>query len=196
MVLLFSFFARSQNEYKSKFMRFYVPDCMGSPFPVPADTYIAISENGQMFLKIHVNFTHNAEEFSYFQKYAIPKGNNFYLKLDNGDIITLICSLDKTVEDDYVIVRDDIYQNYAEYSYFPIDADMVDKLKNYNIVKVRGQFKFEVMDGSMQFTPDSGMPKTKDAFIQAEQDVLGKYNAAKSESEAQDILKKDPLYNF
>ena len=35
-------------------------------------------------------------------------------------------------------------------------------LKNSDIIKVRGQFKFEIIDGSMQFTPDSEINKTKD----------------------------------
>lgn len=188
--------ATAQNEYESQFMRFYVPDCTGAPFPVSVDTYIVVLENGQMCIKTHANFSYNAAEYSYFQKYAIPKGNKIYFKLDSGEIVTLTCSNDKSVPDGFITTENGTLQNYAEYSYFPIDTATVDSLKKYNIVKVRGCFKYEILDGSMQFTIGSDIPETKDSFKQAETNVRKQYIEAKSEADRQKILKENPLLDF
>lgn len=188
--------AAAQSGHESQFMRFYVPDCMGSPFPNPVDTYFTISENGQAMLKIRAGFGYNAKEFTYFQKYSIPEGNNLYFKLDNGDIIALTCSSHKCVKDGFVTSNNGVYQNYADYSYFPVSAGVIDSLKSYNVIKVRGQFKFEIMDGSMQFTPESTMPETKSKFVQAEDSVRKKYEAAILEKSQQEALKEDPLLGF
>ena len=176
---LFAVAAYCQNEYETRFMRFYVPDCLGSPFSVSVDTYILITEKDSMFIKTHANFNYNASEFSYFQKYAIPKGNSLYLELDNGDTIKLTCSLDKDEPDGFVTTKNGVYQNYAGYSYFPVNADIIDRLKNHNIIKVRGQFKFEEIDGSMQFTSNSDMPNTKTDFLRSVQSVLERHKSAK-----------------
>lgn len=188
--------AAAQNTPESRFMRFYVPDCTGSPFPVPIDAYFTISESGQTQIKTHANFAYNAAEFSYFQKYSIPAGNNIYFKLDSGDIITLTCSSDEKVADGFVTSKNGAYQNYADYSYFPIDTTAINSLKKYDIIKVRGQFKFEILDGSMQFTPGSDMPKTKDSFKQAETLVRKQYNSATLENNRQETLKQNPLSGF
>lgn len=188
--------AAAKNEYESLFMRFYVPDCMGTPFPIPVDTYIGILENGQMYIKTHANFSYNAAEYSYFQKYAIPKGNKIYFKLSSGEIVTLTCSNDKSVPDGFITTENGVFQNYAEYSYFPIDTATLDNLKKYDIVKVRGHFKYEILDGSMQFTTDSDIPETKDSFKQAEMNVRKQYTEAKSEADRQKALKENPLLGF
>lgn len=188
--------AAAQNKYESQFMRFYVPDCMGTPFPVSVDTYIAILENGQICIKTHANFSYNAVEYSYFQKYAIPKGNKIYFKLDSGEIITLTCLNNKSIPDGFITTENGPLQNYAEYSYFPIDTATVDSLKKYNIVKVRGQFKYEIMDGSMQFTPNSDMPETKDSFEKAEKKIRKQLIEVKSEANRQKALKDNPLLDF
>lgn len=43
--------AAAQKEYSAEFMRFYVPNSDGSPFPMPIDAYITISENGKTYIK-------------------------------------------------------------------------------------------------------------------------------------------------
>lgn len=48
----------------------------------------------------------------------------------------------------------------------------------------------------MQFTPDTKVNKTKDAFIEAMQAIQSKYKAAKSNSQTQEILKENPLHGF
>lgn len=186
----------AQTEYSSKFMRFYVPNSDGSPFPMSADGFVTVLDNGETYIKIHVNNSHNAAEFSDYQKYAIIKGSNVYLKLDNGEIITLTCSLNTTIKDGFVTTLNSVYQNYADYAYFPIDTLIIEKLKNHEIVKFRGHFKFEIMDGSMQFTPESEINKTKDAFIEAVQVTREKYNTAQSNNQTQKILKENPLHGF
>lgn len=188
--------AYSQNEYSSKFARFYVPDSSGSPFPMPVDAYITILDNGDTYIKIHANNSYNAVEFSDYQKYAILKGNNLYLKLDNEDILTLTCTRHKVLKDGYVTTENGIFQNYADYSYFPVGVEIIEKLRNSDIIKVRGQFKFELIDGTMQFTPESKINKTKDTFIEAVQTVQGKYRTAKNNSQTQEILKENPLHGF
>lgn len=188
--------AVAQNEYSRDFMRFYVPNSDGSPFPTSVVGAITILENGKTYIKIHANNPYNAAEFSNFQKYAILKDSNIYLKLDNGEIITLVCSLDKTVKDGFVTTQNGVYQNYVDYSYFLIDTTVIDKFKSHDIIKIRGQFKYEIMDGSMQFTPESAINKTKDAFIEAEQETKEKYNASISNNKKQEILKDNPLYGF
>lgn len=189
--------AVAQNEYDSSFMRFYVPNSDGSPIPtIPMDGSVTILEDGKTYIKMHANNPYNAVEISNFQKYAILKGSKVYLKLDNGEIISLTCSLSKTVEDGFVTTRNGVYQNYADYSYFPIDSIVIEKLKTHDIVKIRGQFKSEIMDGSMQFTPESEIRKTKAAFIEAVQTTLEKYNASQSNNQAQKTLKENPLYGF
>ena len=188
--------AVAQNRHESRFMRFYVPDCTGSPFPVSIDTYFIISESGQTQIKMRANFAYNAAEFSYFQKYSIPAGNNVYFKLDSGDIITLTCSSDEKVADGFVTSENGTYQNYADFSYFPINAAVIDSLKKHDIIKIRGQFKFEILDGSMQFTSSSDMPKTKDSFKQAETLVRKQYQSAIIESNRQETLKQNPLSGF
>lgn len=188
--------AVAQNRHESRFMRFYVPDCTGSPFPVSIDTYFIISESGQTQIKMRANFAYNAAEFSYFQKYSIPAGNNVYFKLDSGDIITLTCSSDEKVADGFVTSKNCTYQKYADYSYFPINDAIIDSLKKHDIIKVRGQFKFEILDGSMQFTPNSDMPKTKDSFKQAETLVRKQYKSTIMENDRQETLKQNPLSEF
>lgn len=188
--------AVAQNRHESRFMRFYVPDCTGSPFPVSIDTYFIISESGQTQIKMRANFAYNAAEFSYFQKYSIPAGNNVYFKLDSGDIITLTCSSDEKVADGFVTSKNGTYQKYADYSYFPINDAIINSLKKHDIIKVRGQFKFEILDGSMQFTPNSDMPKTKDSFKQAETLVRKQYKSTIMENDRQEILKQNPLSGF
>ena len=196
MALCVWFSAAAHAELEKQFMRFYVPDCTGSPFPVAVDTYIVILEDGQMYLKTRANFPYNAAEYSYYQKYAIPKGNELYFKLDNEKIITLVCSADNSVVDGYITTENGVYQKYADYSYFPIDAAVIDYLETYNIVKVRGRFKFEIMDGSMQFTPKSDVPETKNSFKQAEASVRKQYSETKSEADKQKALKENPLIGF
>ena len=196
LALCFSVGVVAQNEYESQFMRFYLPDCTGSPFPTSVDTYIVVSEHGQMYVKIHANFAYNAAELSYFQKYAIPKGSNIFFKLDNGEVMTFTCSIDKNVKDGLVTTNNGVYQNYSGYSYFPIDEAAIDKLREHNIIKIRGQFTSEIMDGSLQFTPESNMPETKVKFSEAEQIIMQKYNTAKNRSDEQKVLEQNPLYNF
>lgn len=188
--------AYSQNEYSSKFARFYVPNSTGSPFPMPVDAYVTILDSGDIYIKIHANNPYNAAEFSDYQKYAILKGSNLYLKLVDEDILTLTCTQHKVVKDGYVTTKNGVYQKYADYSYFPIDTEIIEKLKNNDIIKVRGQFKFEIIDGSMQFTPDSEINTTKDTFIEAIQTIQTKYKTAKSNSQTQEILKENPLHGF
>ena len=189
-------YTSAQNEYDSSFVRFYVPNSDGSLFPVPIDTSITIVEDGKTYIKIHANNPYNAQEFSDYQKYAILKGDNIYLKLDNEEIITLTCAFNIVQKDGYVTTRNGVYQNYADYSYFLIDTEVIEKLKKYDIIKVRGQFKFELMDGSMQFSPESKIHKTKESFTKAEQMVQEKYKKAKSNDQMQKTLKENPLYNF
>ena len=186
----------AQNEYSDSFMRFYIPNSDGTPFPMPVDAYVTISEKGETYIKIHANNPNNAAEFSDYQKYAILKGRNMYLKLDNEEIITLSCSLNKIFKDGFVTTKSSVYQNYADYSYFPIDTAVIEKLKSHDVVKVRGQFKFEIMDGSMQFTTESEIHKTKDNFIKAEQAARRKYNDAKDRNKVQKTLKENPLHGF
>lgn len=186
----------SQKEYDYKFARFYVPHSDNSPFPMPIDAYATILENGKTYIKLHANNPYNAAEFSDYQKYAILKGANLYLKLDNEETITLVCSLNKVVKDGYATTRNGVYQNYADYSYFPIDTEIIERLKNHDITKVRGQFKYEIMDGSLQFTPNSEIHKTKAAFIEAILKAQSKYNAATSNHHTQEILKENPLHGF
>lgn len=188
--------AQNQNEFSRQFARFYVHNSDGSQFPMPVDAYFVILENGETYLKISANNPYNAMEFSNYQKYTVLVGSNLYLKLESDEIITLICTKNHAVKDGFVTTNDVVYQNYSDYSYFPIDAVVVEKLMQYEIIKVRGQFKFEVMDGSMQFTPESPLNKTKDAFIEAERSVKNKYKAAQGKKQDQEILKGDPLYGF
>lgn len=168
----------AQNEYSHDFMRFYVPNSDGSPFPISVVGAVTILEDGKTYLKTHANDPYNAAELSNFQKYAILKGCNIHLKLDNDEIITLTCSLDKTDKDGFVTTQNGVYQNYTDYSYFLLDTVVIDKLKNHNIIKIRGQFKHEIMDGSMQFTPTSAVNKTKDAFMEAERKTKEKYDTS------------------
>lgn len=188
--------AYSQNEYSSIFMRFYVSNSDDTSFPLSIDAYAVILENGETYIKIHANNPYNAAEFSDYQKYAILKGGNLYLKLDNGDILTLTCTWNKVVKDGFVTTKNGVYQNYADYSYFSIDTEILGKLKNFDIIKIRGEFKFEILDGSMQFSPDAEIHKTKDAFIEAMQTIQSKYIAAKCNSQTQETLKENPLYGF
>lgn len=185
-----------QTVDEMRFMRFYLPDCLGSPFPVSVDAYFVMVENGKNLIKTHANFSCNAVEFKHYQKYAVPKGNSIYLKLDNGDIITLTCDLDEIKADGFVTAQNNVYQNYAGYSYFPVDTVIIEKLKTNNVVKVRGQFTREVLDGSMQFTPESTMPETKEDFIQAVQYVEKRYKDVIEEKNKQDKLKDNPLHDF
>lgn len=188
--------AAAQKEYSAEFMRFYVPNSDGSPFPMPIDAYITISENGKTYIKTHANNPYNAAEFSEHQKYAILKDSNLYLKLDNEDIITLTCAFNTVVKDGFVTTKNNVYQNYADYSYFPIDMMIIEKLRNHEIIKIRGQFKFEIMDGSLQFMPNSKIPKTKDSFRKTEIDVRKRYIEAKSKADNQKALKENPLLGF
>lgn len=196
MVMCMHLCVNAQFEYSSNFMRFYVPNSDGSPFPMSVDAYVTVSENGETYIKIHANNAYNAAELSNYQKYAILKGSNMYLKLDSEEIITLSCSLNKIVKDGFVTTKNGVYQNYADYSYFPIDTTIIEKLKNHDIVKIRGQFKFEIMNGSMQFTPESEIHKTKNAFIEAERTTREEYNTAKNKNKAQKNLEENPLYGF
>lgn len=188
--------ATAQNEYESQFMRFYVPNSNGSPFPTSVDAYATILEDGKPYIKIHANNPYNAAEFSDYQKYAVLKDSSMYMKLDNNEIIILTCSLNKSVKDGFVTTKNNVYQNYADYSYFPIDTMVIEKLKNNNIVKIRCTFKFEILDGSMQFTTGSDMSETKDSFKQAETNVRKQYIEAKSEADRQKVLKENPLLGF
>ena len=116
--------------------------------------------------------------------------------MDSGDIITLTCSSDEKVADGFVTSKNGTYQKYADYSYFPINDAIIDSLKKHDIIKVRGQFKFEILDGSMQFTPNSDMPKTKDSFKQAETLVRKQYKSTIMENDRQETLKQNPLSGF
>ena len=194
--LCMCFCVNAQNEFSTQFMRFYVPNSDGSPFPTPVDGYVTILENGEMYIKTHANNSYNAVEFSDYQKYAILKGSNMYLKLDTEEIVTLTCAFNTIAKDGFVTTKNSVYQNYADYAYFPINTQTIEKLKNHDIIKVRAHFKFEMLDGSMQFTPKSEINKTKDAFIEAEQTTREKYNNAQSNNRAQKTLKEDPLHGF
>lgn len=186
----------AQNEYESRFMRFYVPDCTGSPFPIAINTYIGISENGKMYIKTYANFSFNASKYSYFQKYVIAKGNKIYFKLDSGEIITLTCSKEKSIPNGFITTENGTLQNYADYSYFPIEDDAVNNLKKNNILKVRGQFKYEVMEGSLRFTPQSKIPETRNSFMQAEAKARKLRTEAESEVNRQKKLKENPLLDL
>lgn len=188
--------AAAQSECAIKFMRFYVPNSNGSPFPTSVDAYATILEDGKPYIKIHANNPYNAAEFSDYQKYAVLKDSSMYMKLDNNEIIILTCSLNKSVKDGFVTTKNNVYQNYADYSYFPIDTVVIEKLKNNNIVKIRCAFKFEILDGSMQFTSSSDMPETKDSFKQAETNVRKKYIETKNKANGQKVLKENPLLGF
>lgn len=186
----------AQNGYENKFMRFYVPDCMGTPFPTSVDAYLVTVDGSQMYIKVRANFAYNASEYSYFQKYAIPKGNKMYLKLDSGDIITLTCSLGESVADGFITTKNGVYQNFADYSYFPIDVATIESLENHDIIKVRGQFKFEYMDGSMKFADSSDMPNTKDSFKQSKSKILKQCETGLNEKNRQKEFEENPLSGF
>ena len=193
-ISLFSILGYAQNEYESKFIRFYLPN--NSPIPTFVDSYLSVSNTGKIFLKIRAIDNYNVVECSDFNEYTILKGNNLYLKLDNGNILVLTCSSEKTIKDGFVTTESDIYVNYASYSYFPLDSAALENLRAHNIVKIRGQFKFKVIDGFLQYTPKSEMPDTKNRFTETEVSILKQYEMVKEEKNAQKILKENPLYNF
>ena len=114
--------------------------------------YLETDNHGHTWLKHNVHYIYNAEGLvdsegkSHLGKYAVNKGKHIYLKLDNDEVITLTCFLMQNVHTDYYVSNVDIHKKYEIYSYFNLDENTIEKLRNHQIVKMRCEMKYEIGD--------------------------------------------------
>lgn len=120
-------------------------------------------------------------------KYNVYKGKHMYLKLDNDEIITLTCKDIEFIHNGYFTGNTDIYKEYQIFSYFDLTQDVINKLNEHKIVKMRCELRYEVLDMVLEEDIDL-KPKFEEAFNE-----LGK----KMEEETQkNDLKSNPLNGF
>ena len=119
--------------------------------------------------------------------YSVYKGKHMYLKLDNDEIIALTCKDIKFIHNGYFTGNTDIYKEYEIFSYFDLTQELIDKLRNHKIVKMRCELKYEVLD--MVLEEDINLkPKFEEAF--------NKYDKKVEEETQKNNLKSNPLNGF
>jgi hypothetical protein len=155
--------------------------------------HIECDNKGNIWLKHNVITPYNVEELvdsegrHVIAEYAINKGKHIYLKLDNNEIITLTCSLMKKVHSGYYTGNTNIYNQYDIFSYFNLNDEIINKLKNNKIIKMRCEMKFEILD--MELKDEISLSKNFDKFQTA---ILEKKNKEIEKNK----IKENPLSNF
>lgn len=118
---------------------------------------------------------------------SILKGKHLYLKLSNAEIIELECK-DVTVRlVDYYVGLTDIYELYANYCYFDLSEDQIKKLKEYEIIKIRGEMKEGTTDIEL-----TGSKKLTNEFNYISKRLEEKLKEEKQQNE----LNANPLKDF
>lgn len=187
-------------EYAEKFMTLYLPDCRGTDRSVPLDLYFCATfpdeiESG-LFIKTHDHFDENAKGLPCFRYYTIPPGGKLIFKLDNGEILSLECEFLMHEEDGPLVTSIGVFDKYNDYCYFRLNDDIIEKLLDHNIVKVRAQFKKDTLDCPLVISEIHALPETKDTLLDAFSAVQDEVSAAVEESKRQEALRENPLLDF
>ena len=120
-------------------------------------------------------------------RYNVYKGKHMYLKLDNDEIITLTCKDIKFIHNGYFTGYTDIYKEYQIFSYFDLTQDVIDKLNEHKIVKMRCELRYEVSDMVLKEDIDL-KPKFEKAFNELDEKI--------EEETQKNDLKSNPLNGF
>lgn len=171
----------------------YFPSLIGAPYGETAEIHV-YAKDGRLQLEYVNRQSYNAYEFQDCAAYSIPKGARLYLKLANDDIITLTCEDKKDIKKGYVRGINGTYQGYENCSFFPLDENTIDKLRNFEIVKIRAELKKGIYDGSLKYSENS--KPNKSDFNSAYQYVIERVQKAEKESSRQSELKENPLLDF
>lgn len=120
-------------------------------------------------------------------QYTINTGKHIYLKLDNNEIITLTCNYRSKIHTDYYTGNTGVYKQYDMYSYFLLNSNIIEKLKNHKIIKMRCEMKFEVKDMNLDKEIDCN-----ESFNTLNELYTKKYNEDHNINE----LNNNPLKDF
>lgn len=155
--------------------------------------YIESDSSGHTWLKYNV-LDANVVEYvdkqgrRTFGRYAVYTGKHIYLKLDNDEIITLTCSYMIQRPDGYEYGTNDIYVKYAIYSYFDINETILGKLLSHNIIKMRVECRYDVIDATFKgYNPE---------FAKNYNTFMNKYLDKKQKDNLQTQVNNNPLLGF
>jgi hypothetical protein len=121
-------------------------------------------------------------------RYAVQKGKHIYLKLDNDTIITLTCHFYKERHNGYYVGENDIYNKYDVYSYFNLDDNTINQLRSHNIIKMRVEVKYDVIDANFK----GDYPEFEKHYNK----TMDKFYAKLNKNRAQQELNNNPLSGF
>lgn len=174
-------------------INFYLPSVVGSPFGEKCGVSLDGS-TGALRLKYYNSQMYNAREFDCYAHYSIPMGAKLVFKMENGENLILVCNECEDIEAGFVDGSNGVYQGYKNISYFPLDDVTIGLLREYGIVKIRGEFKGGIFDGSLKFAENS-TPECSD-FENAYQNVCADMKNADSENYRQRELQNNILDGF
>ena len=155
--------------------------------------HIGCDKSGHTWLKHNVHYLYNAEDVvdhdgkECLGTYAVHKGKHIYLKLDNDEIITLTCVSMNMVHNGYYKGSTYVHYKYEIYSYFNIDNKIIEKLKEHQIIKMRCEMKYDVLD--MYLHDDLDFNKHYNKFL----DTINKKNSTENKQEE---INNNPLLDF
>ncbi len=156
--------------------------------------YVECDKTNNIWVKYLVHTPFDVDELVDSQgrhivgQYTISQGKNLYLKLDNEEIMTLKCSLRRKVHNGYYTGNNSIYKQYDFFCYFKLSAEQLQKLKEHEIIKMRCELKFEVMD--MRLDND------KSSFCSKLEELQNKKNEKMEQEKNKDEIKNNPLKGF
>lgn len=190
----FSGFA--QQIFERQFFTFYLSTATPYPFPTSCRVYLVANTEGKYLLKIRPGDRYNCKEFNNFAESSVLTNKRVFLKFDNDEVFSLTCNDTEEVKDGFYTSNNGIYQQYVVNSYFTVDDSLLSALQNHEIVKVRTELQRGIIDGSLQFTKESSVQKSKAEFLKSYEHVNKKIEDYKLNTEKQEVLKDDPLFGF
>lgn len=194
IVVQFSGFA--QQIFEQEFFTFYLPTAIPKPFPTSCRVYLVANTEGKYLLKIRPQDIYNCKEFNDFAESSVLTNKRIFLKFDNNEVFSLTCNYTEEINDGFYTGNNGIYQQYVVNSYFTVDDSLLSALQNHEIVKVRTELQRGIIDGSLQFTQNSSIQKSKAEFLKAYEYVNKEIEDYKLNTRKQQILKDDPLFGF
>ncbi len=145
--------------------------------------HIQMDKHGNTWLE-HDNNQYSKNSNGKYYRYYIKTGKHLLLKLSNNEIITLKCHHVCTEFRGYGVVTDILYEKHDKLSYFKLTDEQINKLKQFNIIKIRCEFKYNTLiDATFE---NDGISLSK-SF----ENIENKYNKLKNKNK-----NNDNLYNF
>ena len=110
------------------------------------DIYVECNKDGKYWLRYRNGFGLSSIYYdSGINKKDVRTGKHLYLKLSNADILILECKEVTSIFYDYEVFTE-IWKKYKNYCYFDLSDEQIEKLKKYEIVKMRVELEDEVAD--------------------------------------------------